>query len=248
MNTSKHRVVKSFGRFLNSYNDHAQIQIKVAEKLAEKIIGIENSERKRIFEIGCGTGLLTRKLLHFFCNCEYFAIDICPDVSKFLPDNIIFYPGDAETMTLTGLFDMIVSSSSLQWFDNPISYILRLDSSISKNGLIAFSTFGPENLHELSNSIGERALNYISLSQWQQQLSAVYDILYISEEYYTLWFSSPEEVFYHLKFTGVNGTKTTLKTREQLNRLIKNYKIKYEVNGCVPLTYHPIYIIVRKKR
>lgn len=57
---NKNLIQKRFAKNLNTYNDNAKIQKIMAEKL------VSLSDRKdydSILEIGCGTGLLTEKVL-----------------------------------------------------------------------------------------------------------------------------------------------------------------------------------------
>ena len=54
-------------------------------------------------------------------------------------------------------------------------------------------------------------------------------------------------VLYHLKETGVTGTGKQHWTRRELNRFCEEYIRLFGDNQSVPLTYHPIYIIAKKR-
>jgi len=55
-------------------------------------------------------------------------------------------------------------------------------------------------------------------------------------------------VLKHLKQTGVTGTEKRIWTRSRLQSFCKEYTTRFsDAAGNVNLTYHPIYIIARKK-
>ena len=64
----------------------------------------------------------------------------------------------------------------------------------------------------------------------------------------SLPFPSPQAVLKHLKQTGVTGTEKRMWTRSRLQSFCKEYTTRFsDAAGNVSLTYHPIYIIERKK-
>ena len=121
-------------------------------------------------------------------------------------------------------------------------------------------------------------LPYRSREELEVALSPHFDILYSEEELIPLSFEDPIKVLYHLKQTGVNGLSTqSSPTGKQENDLccititiqkIILRTISPNSNGLVvtcnssvnvtcrnllegtsvSLTYHPIYIIAKKKK
>lgn len=71
---------------------------------------------------------------------------------------------------------------------------------------------------------------------------------HLEEEEVTLWFPSPIEVLRHLKETGVTGTEKQMWSRQRLARFTDSYQRQFgTATGQVPLTYHPIYLILKKE-
>ena len=70
----------------------------------------------------------------------------------------------------------------------------------------------------------------------------------ISQEFVPLFFETPIEVLKHLKKTGVNGLNENPLSPSQVVSFCKDYKKQYMSENGLILTYHPIYIIARKKR
>ena len=92
-------------------------------------------------------------------------------------------------------------------------------------------------------------LDYLSVEELQALLSPRFDILYAEEEVISLPFPTPQAVLKHLKQTGVTGTEKRMWTRSRLQSFCKEYTTRFsDAAGNVSLTYHPIYIIARKKQ
>ena len=69
------------------------------------------------------------------------------------------------------------------------------------------------------------------------------------EEHTTLTFSSPKDVLQHLKQTGVTGIRRETWTKGQLIDFIADYARLFTTpDGQVTLTYHPIYIILKRQQ
>lgn len=158
-----------------------------------------------------------------------------------------FVPGDAEAIDFPGETDLITSCSTLQWFNDPGAFFTRCHQALVADGLLAFSTFGATNMHEIRQLTGH-GLDYLSVEELQALLSPGFDILHAEEEVISLPFPTPQAVLKHLKQTGVTGTEKRIWTRSRLQSFCKEYTTRFsDAAGNVSLTYHPIYIIARKK-
>lgn len=99
-------------------------------------------------------------------------------------------------------------------------------------------------------------LPYRSREELERNLRPFFHILHSEEEMIPLTFRTPLEVLYHLKQTGVTGLDTSsvsattsfsLRTRRDLQRFCEQYTHLSGREDSVSLTYHPIYIIAKKK-
>lgn len=238
---NKELITKRFEKNLKNYNKLAVVQQKIAAELAHRISQQEITPQKGI-EIGSGTGFLTCKLTALYPACNWCAVDIVAKSSEFLPAIVSFQSGDAEHMILPDNQNIIASSSTVQWFDDLPKFIERALKTLASHGLIAFSTFGPDNLQEITATTGE-TLKYYTLEELKTMLPRNYTVLYASEWYETLQFNNPLEVLRHLKATGVNAIESTRWTKSQLKKFQDNYQQLYPT---IPLTFHPQIIIARK--
>ena len=91
-------------------------------------------------------------------------------------------------------------------------------------------------------------LEYLPLDSLKKLLSPLFEIIYAEEEIVILPFGTPLEVLQHLKQTGVTGTEKRVWTRGRLQNFCNEYIRMYSnTDHSVSLTYHPIYIIARKR-
>lgn len=160
---------------------------------------------------------------------------------------VSFLPCDAETLDFPQGTDLITSCSTLQWFADTERFFARCHHFLSDGGILAFSTFGKKNMREIHTLTGH-GLEYLSLDNLKVLLSPRFEILYAEEEIVSLPFGTPLEVLRHLKQTGVTGTEKKVWTRGRLQSFCDEYiRMCGNDDRSVSLTYHPIYVIARKR-
>lgn len=221
-------VEKRFKRSLESYNDNAIIQ----EKMAETLIGLlPQKEFRSVLEIGCGTGLLTKKIVRTISPQLFHTNDIVEECQTYInkiDTGIEFFSGDINNLNLTEKYDLIISNAVFQWFAEPYVLIDTLKNHLSNQGVIAFSSFGKNNFYELKELLGF-GLDY-------QEFADV-----TKEEVYELEFNSFAELLKHIKATGVNAIKDYPLTKGKVKLIEQDYIAKY---GKIKLTYNPIFVII----
>lgn len=235
---NKDLIEKRFTKGLETYNQNASVQKKMAEHL---ITMLQSNEYDNILELGCGTGLLTEIAINKLNYKQYTAIDIA-DCKKYMDNfssDINFIKQDMEKYIQNNSqkYDLIISNASLQWVDNLQEFTSKLILSLNEGGILLFSTFGKENFREINFALN-KTLNYYSTSQLKEMLS-IYNAD-IEEEIRILAFKTPYEILKHISSTGVNALEQTFWTKSDL----KNFEqIYYNICSNSPtLTYNPIYI------
>lgn len=240
-----------FARAAGSYLQAATVQRDVARKMAGLLhTYLPSAPCRKALEVGCGTGLFTRLLLKDIRPQQLLLNDICPEVSGCFSDllnrDISFCQGDAEQFPFPAGQNLIASCSAIQWFNNPEGFFERCHHLLDAGGYLAFSTFGKENMREVTSITGA-SLPYRTLDELKSSLSVHYETVHYSEEILRLSFSSPLEVLRHLKQTGVTGIHRRAWTKADLSDFCRRYSEQFtEEDTTVSLTYHPIYIIVKK--
>jgi malonyl-CoA O-methyltransferase len=138
------RVAAAFDR-AEAYDQHAEVQRRVAAALAERVAQLPLPPRPRVLEIGCGTGLLGLELIDRLPGAAWTMTDIAPAMVARAHErfgsrsDIRFGVMDGERPH-GGPFDLIVSSLALQWFVDLPAGVARLRALLAPGGWLAFTT------------------------------------------------------------------------------------------------------------
>ena len=238
----KELIKKRFAKSLPTYKESAVVQ----EIMAENLVNMLPKEcYDNILELGCGCGLLTKRIADNLNFKKYYAVDMVGECQKYIheiSENIDFIQTDIEEFILSETVDLILSNASLQWLDDLEIFVKKMNDNLNNKGIFGFTVFGKDNYKEL-RTILESNLKYYSLEDIEKICSG-YEILNISEDKNVLEFETPKDVLYHIKNTGVNAISQTRWTKADLKQFIENYN--RVCDNKITLTYHPIYVVLRK--
>ena len=222
-------IKKRFRQSLETYDKNAIAQEIMANKLIDLL---PQKPYRKILEIGCGTGILTKKISSNFSPEILTINDIveeCEKYTKQIYPNSNFIGGDINKIVLPEKYDLIISNAVFQWFENPQPLINRLMQHLESNGILAFSSFSKENFYEIKELLNI-GLNYSTFENS------------ITGEIIELEFKSVSEMLRHIKNTGVNAIENYTLTIGKIDSLKKQFLEKY---GKIKLTYHPIFVIIK---
>lgn len=233
------RISASFARHLHSYDANALAQRQIAAQLAASIAPLV-TKSPRILEAGHGSGFLTRHLLALSPREIWLN-----DLSAPLPQgagaaNPIC--GDIATAVLPKPLDLIASASMLQWIADPESLIDRFCAALAPGGVLALSSFGPQNFPELAAlGMTAGAPSYRSAGALAHSLPPSMRLIHMQDDAITLHFKTPYILFAHLRATGVNGMAKGQMSVGQMKALMQKMAA-----APITLTYRPSYCIARK--
>ncbi|NUF38838.1 malonyl-ACP O-methyltransferase BioC [Acinetobacter lactucae] len=249
MSLNKNLVAQRFAKAGQSYSEHAVVQKQICQNLTRLLQQFCPSMMSRVFEIGCGSGNLTRLITASFQIEELILNDLYTDVQQHFNshESLEWLIGDVETLELPQQLDMIVSGSALQWMQDLSRLLKRCNEALVDQGWLCFSTFGFKNLLEIKELTGQ-GLSYWSFESWNSALTqAGFEILHLSESEAQLYFDSPKDVLQHLKATGVTATAQHRWTKQTLQQFYQDYD-RFKCAEGYSLTYHPIYCIARRMK
>ncbi len=138
-------IARTFG-LVDSYDQHAHVQRRVAGNLAERITTLPLPANPRVLEIGCGTGFLSAALMPQLPGASWTITDIAPEMVEraraVLPEGTAtFLAMDGEQPTLPPQsFDLVCSSLAAQWFTNLGQGISNLAAMVAPGGTLALAT------------------------------------------------------------------------------------------------------------
>lgn len=243
MRTDPKIIKKQFKKSIDVYEQHAVVQAIMADKL---INALPLYDYSFILELGCGSGLLTRKLIQKVRFDKYYANDIV-EKSKVYIDKIlqdyVFLGGNALRLHVNGKFNLIISNALFQWFDNLEKSLDYFKTFLNKDGIIAFTTFSPDNYKEI-NVLTGLTLEYKSIDEIREILDKNFEIKYLENFEYTMHFQNPLEVLVHMKNTGVNALSSKPLGIKDIKIFCDNYKASFP---DLTLTYSPIIAVARLK-
>ncbi len=239
-----------FQKSLTTYAKEALVQKQMADRLTTLSLPHFSASLKNVLEIGCGTGLLTKKILHFLHPDFLVVNDIVPECEtqiRTLNSNIHFLSGDFEKVPLSDTFFAILSNATLQWMEDFPQTIRKIARHLIPGGIFAFSTFTPNHFKEFKN-LTTHTLDYFTKSETAKLLQAFFIPLEEEETTHILTFNSPRDVLLHLKKTGVTGISGTHWTPSKFEKFSKVYQKRFSLpSGKVSLTYAPQYHVWKKK-
>lgn len=244
--TEKGLVAEKFTRAEATYDDNALVQREIAEKLCEMIP--TDTRAGEILEIGCGTGFTTRLLAAKTAPGKLTVWDL--HIPRSLAASIegadirtLECDAEAEIRRIAdSSVDLIFSASTVQWFNSLPEFLRQCSRALRSGGAAVISTFGPETMREIRSRL-PYPVRYPSLHAISRMIPADCEKVRLSEEVTTIHFPTAVEALRHAKLTGVNA----LSSRHSGNtarEVINSYPLTQ--SGEAPVTYHPIYLILRK--
>lgn len=256
----KNLIRRRFGHSVPHYD-----QVATPQKLiAEQLIGHYPSDTPLlsegcVFEVGCGTGILSELLVNRFDDGRRSFVfnDLSSEVERTLRIKVgarhTFSPGDAERMEWPQDTALIASSSCIQWWHAPLSFIAKGSLSLRSGGTLLYSTFLPDNLSELRN-VTRRGLHYPTTAEHHIALQAVgFRDIELQTSKTTLTFDSIIPLLRHLKLTGTNGIDAKgsqgFWSPERIERMETDYRSinALSPNAPLPLTYSAVLVCAKKK-
>lgn len=273
MRIDKQKVAESFHRQAFEYDRHATVQARITKELLAMVRNYSVHAPTRILDVGCGTGRLLAELHYQYPDAMLYGVDIAENMVaqtvKRLGDKIDAIVGDAEQLDFPDCsFDLIVSSSTLQWLDTIDRFLDEAHRVLQYGGLLCAAFFGGSTLCEVQRCYRdviarrcgdndarlERLHRFISLNEVERALenNPFEQVVLISAkevEYY----DNLKELLRSIQHVGAGSTphvalpsRGGLGWRGLLQEMSEQYQEQYEEDGKIPANYEVFYLIARK--
>lgn len=257
--SEKHRIQRHFDAKAIRYESSAILQRNVCEELLSRL-DLTSLNPAVILDAGCGTGWGTQGLLKKYKKAKVISLDLSPEMLKqtrtkggWLRKPALIC-ADAEEIPLQDeSVDLIFSNFMLQWCDYK-KVFAEFKRILKPEGLLMFTTFGPDTLKELKQSWAQvddhaHVNDFTDMHDLGDELvntglaEPVMDM-----DLMALTYEDVMSVMSDLKAIGANTTlKNQKKPAEQglvtpskLKRVIQHYE-NYRSEGVVPASYEVIY-------
>jgi len=218
----KKSVNRQFCEHAKEYNSYNIIQQIVSRALVREL----EFEPKRVLELGCGSGQVFKNIDFPF---EYYkAIDFSKNMCEIHPKEknlevfCLDFDSDEFVQNIQGEhYEIVLSSSALQWSKN-LSKIIETVSSISpKISMVLFTSNTFKTLFELTSTSSP----ILSLKEIKASCDPYYECEYEVLEY-KLEFEEKRKMFDYIKNSGVGGGNSVLSYKEA-KKLYKEYPYNY---------------------
>ena len=264
--TEKSSVRASFERAAASYDSAAVLQREVSDRMCLRLDYIKN-QPKVLLDAGSGTGYGTKQLRSRYPSARVVELDLALAMLKVSrlkqkrSDGLLkklFHPGlpwqvvaDAEYIPLAdSSVDMIWSSLTIQWVNVPDCVLAEFFRVLKPEGMLMFSTLGPDTLHELRSAFAG-----VDSSTHVNQFIDMHDVgdalmrigfaqPVMDMEKIVLTYDSARDVMSDLKAIGAHNA-TSGRGRGLMGKNVwKQVETTYETlreNGRLPATYEVLY-------
>lgn len=153
----KRRLRAQFDAAAATFDGAAVLQRTVADRLIERL-DVVRLKPARILDVGWGTGYSTRALARRYPGSQIVGLDLAPVMAAHARrkagwfSRARFISADAERLPFADTsFDLVLSNLALQWCD-PATAFVEFLRVLRADGLLVFTTFGPDTLKELRDA------------------------------------------------------------------------------------------------
>jgi malonyl-CoA O-methyltransferase len=258
----KREVRRAFSKAADSYDAAAVLQHEVCQRMLEKL-DLMRMQPQRLLDAGSGTGRGTRLLAQRYPEAQVTALDIALGMLQhargtagwwrklFSGRREHYLCADVEALPLAAQsVDMVWSNLALQWCNDLLATFVELHRVIRNDGLLMFSTFGPDTLRELRIAFaGVDGYNHLNRfadmhDVGDMLVAAGFADPVMEMEKITLTYDDARAVMQDLKRIGAHNATTGrapgMLGKEKWARVVQNYETLRR-DGKLPTTYEVIY-------
>lgn len=231
------RVITVFNKAAESYDEAAVWQREVADRMLDRLELVRLNPQV-ILDIGARTGYTTQLLTQRFPKAEIIACDWAENLLQKTRENVptaLTLCAEPDKIPLpAAAADMIVSNLTWHWLNQPAACFKEWRRLLKPNGLLLFTTCGPDTLYELRSSFAatdEQPHVHLFLDMHDigdMLLAAQFADPVMQAEHIYFNYSSLDALWRDLRGAGVVNSlinrRRTLTGKNRWQRMLNEYK------------------------
>jgi len=252
----------AFERAAATYDEAAVLQREVGARMLDRLDYIKILPRA-VIDAGSGTGQGSRGLLRRYPKANILALDIASAMLQrsqqrmpkrwwpFLRRTVAHICGDIEFAPIkSSSVDMVWCNLTLQWLNYPQRVFAEMFRMLRPDGLLMFSTFGPDTLKELRQAYSgtdhySHVHRFIDMHDLGDMLLAAGFVNPVMDmEQIRMTYSDVTSLMRDLKSIGAHnvtrGRRRGLTAKSQLQTVVRNYE-QFRRQGKLPATFEVVY-------
>ena len=248
---------KHFEKAAENYDAAAVLQREIAKRMGERLDYIK-LQPKAVLDAGCGTGFITKDLLKRYPKSQVIALDLALNMMRKTKQQGSWLRkpklicGDADQLPLKPeSIDLIVSNFMIQWSNDLTQTFAGFHGVLAPNGLLLFSTFGPDTLKEMRESWASidatpHTSDFIDMHEIGDALLKAGFINPVTDmELITMTYSSVRQLMKDIKQIGASNTDSArskgLMGKQKLEAFEQAYEQFKTIDGLYPASWEVIY-------
>jgi len=247
------QVRRAFGRAAGTYAQHAELQREVEDRLLERL-DYYSGKPERMLDLGSGPGRGANVLRKRFPSAQVIAIDIALPMLRNVRTGwrrpIARVCADARALPLADAsIDVLYSNLCIQWVDDVPALFDEFRRVLRPGGYVAFSTFGPDTLHELRAAWtnADRAPHVSGFADIARVgdalMAAGFRDPVLDTEHFTLTYADAPALMHELKALGATNADARrtrgLTGKSRYRHALEGYE-RFRRDGLLPATYEVI--------
>lgn len=154
---------RRFERAANSYAHASRLEAEIGARMLDRLDYVRLAPR-RVLDAGCGPGRDARALAKRYRASEVVALDVSPAMLRagrprfgfFETRRLMRVCGDMCRLPFAAAAaNLVWSNMALHWAADPLAALREFHRVLAVEGLLMFSTLGPDTLAELRAAAGE---------------------------------------------------------------------------------------------
>ncbi len=256
-NLDQNSIKRAFNHAAADYYKSAVLQQEIAKRMLERL-AIFTVQPSVILDVGCGTGQSYRVLKKRYRKAKVIGVDIAHGMLQVARQKTSFFShdhyvcADAQCLPFADhSVDMIFSNLMLHWNNHLPQLLTEFARVLKPQGLLFFSTMGPDTLLELRNSWQQ-----VDNDQHVHPFIDMHDIgdclgqtkfcdPVMEMEMITLQYAELRQLFADLKAWGVVNAnqqrRKTLTGKKHFQAMCQQYQQQYCRDSIYPASFEVIY-------